>query len=138
MVEDCIFCKIARGEIPCTKILENEKVLAFLDINPWSEGHSLLIPKQHFSRLEDCPGSVLAAVAEQLPIVVKAIIRAVGAEGCNVLNNNGRCAGQLVDHVHFHIIPRRQGDGIIRHAPQGQYPQDRIEQLADKIRQHLK
>ncbi|MCK4627511.1 MAG: HIT family protein [Sedimentisphaerales bacterium] len=138
MVEDCIFCKIIGGVVPCTKIFENEDVLAFLDISPWSEGHSLLIPKQHFSRLEDCSGPSLAAVAEQLPNVVKAITRAVGAEGCNVLNNNGRCAGQLVDHVHFHIIPRRQGDGVIRHAPQGQYSQGRIEQIADQIRQHLK
>jgi len=134
MVDDCIFCRIVKGEIPCTKIFEDELVLAFLDINPWSQGHSLVIPKAHFSRLEDCPGSVLAAVAEKLPLLTQALVQATDAQGFNLLNNNGRAAGQLVDHVHFHIIPRNQGDDIIQHAPQGEYPPGRMDALAAQIR----
>jgi len=137
MAEDCIFCKIIRGEIPCAKIFENERVLAFLDINPFNEGHALLIPKEHFSRLEDCPGSVMSALAQQIPTLVEAILKAVRAEGCNIVNNNGRCAGQLVDHVHFHIIPRRQGDGVVQYGPHGVYPEGRMGELADQIREHL-
>ena len=138
MADACIFCRIIQGEIPCTKIFENDQVLAFLDINPWSEGHSLLVPKGHFYRLEQCPASVISDLVQQLPPLARAITRSVQADGYNLLNNNGRSAGQLVDHVHFHIIPRKMGDGIIRHAPQGQYPPGRMDEIALQIRRLLK
>ena len=108
-----------------------------MDINPFNEGHALLIPKEHFSRLEDCSGSVMSALAQQIPTLVGAILKAVRAEGCNIVNNNGRCAGQLVDHIHFHIIPRRQGDGVVQYGPHSEYPEGRMSELADQIREHL-
>ena len=138
MADECIFCQIVDGKIPCVKLFENDQVLAFLDINPWSEGHSLLIPKVHYSLLDQCPPSVISVVAQHIGSLARAIIGAVGADGYNVLNNNGRSAGQLIDHVHFHIIPRNSGDGIIQHAPQGKYQPGRIEEIADMVRESLK
>ena len=138
MPSDCIFCKIARGDIPCTKIFENEQVMAFLDINPWAGGHSLIIPKEHFARLEECSPAALAALAAPLPALSRAIMQAVGAEACNVLMNNGRSAGQLVDHVHLHLIPRRPDDRIIRHAPQKTYPEGQMNDIAEHIKKRCR
>ena len=138
MTDECIFCQIARGKIPCAKIFENDHVFAFLDINPWSEGHSLVIPKEHFAKLDRCPSSVMSAMAEQLPPLASAIVKAVQADGYNILHNNGQSAGQLVQHVHFHIIPRKQADGIIQHSHQGEYPPGRMQEIADKISFSLK
>ena len=132
MADECIFCKIIKGEIPAAKVYEDELILAFLDINPVSEGHCLLVPKDHYDRLEDC-----AAIGSKMGRIAKAIIAATNAEGYNVLNNNGRCAGQLIGHVHFHIIPRRRGDGIFIPWPSKEYPPGRAEELIQKIIQNL-
>jgi len=137
MISDCIFCKIVRGEIPCSAVYQDDHVLAFLDVNPWSPGHTLVIPKEHYDRLDQCPVSVISEVAGKLGVIANAVIKSVGADAYNVLNNNGRDSGQLVEHLHFHIIPRKQGDGIIRHAPQGQSTPDELSRLAEKIRQTI-
>ncbi|KUJ14727.1 hit family protein 1 [Mollisia scopiformis] len=107
----CIFCKIVKGDIPSFKLFESDKVLAFLDINPLSKGHALVIPKFHGEKLTDIPDDSLAEI---LP-VVKKLVKATGAENYNVLQNNGRIAHQEVDHVHFHMIPKpnsEEGMGI--------------------------
>ncbi|TVY89976.1 Hit family protein [Lachnellula willkommii] len=107
----CIFCKIVKGDIPSFKLFESDKVFAFLDINPLSKGHALVIPKHHGAKLTDIPDDSLAAL---LP-VVKKLVLATGAEDYNVLQNNGRIAHQEVDHVHFHMIPKpneKEGMGI--------------------------
>jgi histidine triad (HIT) family protein len=109
---DSIFTKIIKGEIPCHRVFENEHMLAFLDITPLSEGHTLVVPKQQVERLEDLPPDDAAAIARQLGTLARRICAATGAEGYNVLQNTGRVAGQEVPHVHFHIIPRRAGDGL--------------------------
>jgi len=134
---DCVFCKMVTGEIPVTKIYEDEAVLAFLDIGPVSDGHTLVIPKQHFERLHDCPTDVLAAIGPKIGTIAKAVVAGTEAEGYNVLCNNGRAAGQLVGHVHFHIIPRNSGDGIFNRWPAYEYPDNKIEALAEKIRARL-
>ena len=110
--QDSIFTKIVAGEIPCHRVFENERVLAFLDITPLSEGHTLVIPKRQAERLEDLPSEDTAEVARQLGRIAKRVCAVTGAEGYNILQNNGRVAGQEVPHVHFHIIPRRAGDGL--------------------------
>ena len=110
--QDSIFTKIVKGEIPCHRVFENERILAFLDITPLSEGHTLVIPKQQVERLEDLPPEETAELARQLGAIAKRVVAATGAEGYNILQNNGRVAGQEVPHVHFHIIPRRAGDGL--------------------------
>ena len=134
---DCIFCKIVAGEIPVTRIYEDDVVLAFLDIGPVSDGHTLLISKQHFQRVHDCPAEVLGQVCSRLGKVAKAVAGAMAAEGYNVLCNNGRAAGQLVEHLHFHIIPRNSGDGVFDQWPSYKYAEGRMKTVAEKIRKCL-
>lgn len=135
--EDCIFCKMVAGQIPVTKIYEDEVVLSFLDVGPVSDGHTLVIPKQHFERLHDCPPELLAQVCSRLGKIAKAVAESMSSQGYNVLCNNGRPAGQLVDHLHFHIIPRNTGDGVFDRWPAYKYQEGKIEEIADKIRKNL-
>jgi histidine triad (HIT) family protein len=134
---DCIFCKITAGQIPAVKIYENDVVLAFLDIGPVSDGHTLVVPRQHFEELHDCPPKLLAQITSTLGKIAKAVAAAMNSDGYNVLCNNGKAAGQLVDHLHFHIIPRKTGDGIFDHWPAYEYDKGRIEQIAADIRKNL-
>ncbi len=134
---DCIFCKMVAGEIPVTKIYEDEIVLAFLDIGPLSKGHTLLIPKEHFEKLHDCPSELLGKVCSRLGRIAKAVAGAMNADGYNVLCNNGTAAGQLVEHLHFHIIPRSTGDGVFDRWPASKYPKGQIEATAAKIHKNL-
>lgn len=136
-VDNCIFCKIIAGRVPAVKIYEDEVVLAFLDIGPLSDGHTLVIPKTHFSRLDECPAEILAEVAVRLGKIAKAVVTAMDSDGYNVLCNNGRAAGQLVDHLHFHIIGRNTGDGVFNRWPADKYKEGQIEQIAAKIRENL-
>ncbi len=137
MAEDCIFCKIVKGDIPSAMVYQDEQVFAFLDINPISPGHCLVVPKSHFEQISDCPEPVLSALMRPIGAIARAIVSAVGASGYNVLNNNGRSAGQLVDHVHFHVIPRKVADGVFHRWPAGKYPPGQMEQTALKIREAL-
>jgi histidine triad (HIT) family protein len=107
---DCIFCKIIKGEIPCHKLYEDERVLAFLDIGPLSKGHALIIPKGHYTTIDQVPTDDAAAMGRVVPSLSKAITQATGAKSWNLLQNNGSDAGQAVDHVHLHIIPRHAGN----------------------------
>ena len=134
---DCVFCKMVAGEIPVTKIYEDEVVLSFLDIGPVSDGHTLVIPKQHFERLHDCPAELLSRFGSCLGKIAKAVSAAMDSDGYNVLCNNGRAAGQLVEHLHFHIIPRNTGDGVFDRWPAYEYQEGKIEEIADKIRENL-
>ena len=134
---DCIFCKIVTGAIPATKIYEDEIVLAFLDIGPISDGHTLVIPKQHFDKLHECPVELLGQVCSRLGRIARAVLAATETEAYNVLCNNGRAAGQLVDHMHFHIIPRNSGDGVFNRWPSSKYAEGRAEALATSIRKNL-
>jgi histidine triad (HIT) family protein len=126
------------GEIPVTKVYEDEAVFAFLDIGPISDGHTLVIPKQHCTRIHECAPDVVADVASRLGKIAEAVTRAVEADGYNVLSNNGSAAGQVVDHLHFHVIPRKTGDGVFTEWPSYRYKPGRIEKLATRIREHLK
>ncbi len=126
---DCIFCKIVAREIPSSAVFETETVLAFLDVGPLAEGHLLVIPKQHYTTLVDVPSEDCTRLAEALPRLGSALMAVTSAEGFNVLQNNGKVAGQVVDHVHFHLIPRRSGDGLGYRWKPGTYPKERTEQL---------
>jgi histidine triad (HIT) family protein len=125
------------GEISVTKIYEDDTVLAFLDIGPVSDGHALVIPKQHFERLDNCPDESLGEVCSRLGKIADAVTAAMNSEGYNVLCNNGPAAGQVVPHLHFHIIPRNSGDGVFNRWPAYKYGQGQIEQIAARIRQEL-
>ena len=135
--DDCIFCEMVAGQIPVTKIYEDEVVLAFLDIGPVSDGHTLVIPRQHFEKLHDCPAELLGQVSSRLGKIAKAVATGMNSEGYNVLCNNGRSAGQLVSHLHFHIIPRNSGDGVFNRWPAYKYRKGKIEQIAVRIRENL-
>ena len=134
---DCIFCKIVVGDIPAIKVLETPHALAFLDVAPLADGHTLLIPKRHYATLPQMPANELALVLQPLPALAESILSVVGAEAFNVLQNNGRAAGQAVDHVHFHIIPRVADDGLGYRWNAGAYPQERAEELGRKIKAAL-
>jgi len=135
--DDCIFCKMVAGQIPVTKIYEDEVVLSFLDIGPLSDGHTLVIPKQHFERLHECPSELLGRVGSCLGKIAKAVAAAMNSDGYNVLCNNGRAAGQLVEHLHFHIIPRNTGDGVFDRWPVYKYQEGKIDEIAAKILENL-
>lgn len=106
MSEDCIFCKIVAGDIPATKIYENNDVLAFMDINPWDKGHVLVIPKEHFDPITNVPADVLKEIMVVVKKVVAAQMKGLKATGVSIAQSNGKSAGQEVPHVHFHLIPR--------------------------------
>ena len=107
-----IFARIVAGEIPCQRVFENEHVLAFLDINPLTEGHTLVLPKRTVARLADLTSEEAAELGRQVVAIASKVLSATGAEALNILLNDGRVAGQEVPHVHFHIIPRRADDGL--------------------------
>ena len=112
---DTVFGKIVRGEIPCQKVYEDDKVLAFLDINPLSEGHTLVVPKEPAETMDRLSDESAAALGRVLPRLCRAVVAATGVEEYNVLENNGSGAHQAIAHVHFHIIPKpnqREGLGI--------------------------
>jgi len=130
--KDCIFCKIVRREILCSKIYEDEEFLAFLDIKPINKGHVLVVPKIHCRNLLDFPKSEESDLIEFIKKVAKAVVKATGAVGFNLGMNNGRAAGQLIEHAHFHIIPRFSDDGL-KQWPHKEYAEGEIEEVQKKI-----
>ncbi len=136
MNPDCIFCKIVKGEIPCAKVYENQKYVAFLDITPVNPGHTLVIPKEHYEDLLNTPDSVLDGMLNDSKKIAKAVLKAVGAEGFNLTVNVGPVSGQVVPHLHIHIMPRFPNDG--HHLFKGgAYKEGEIQKVAEKIRQNL-
>lgn len=132
-VEGCIFCRIVAGEIPCHRLHEDERVLAFLDVGPLSLGHALVIPKAHYARLEEMPGELAAACMQVTPKLAKAILNVTGATAFNVLQNNGKLAHQEVQHVHFHIIPKTETSGLGIGWPAGKLAEDVGKDLRTKV-----
>lgn len=111
-MENCLFCKIVSGEIPCTKIYEDATVLAFLDIHPVNIGHTLVIPKSHHTNLYETPDETVAHLMTVVKKLSVAIKDAVSADGINIEMNNDSVAGQIIFHTHIHIVPRFSGDGF--------------------------
>jgi histidine triad (HIT) family protein len=107
---ECIFCKISRGEIPSTKIYENKNFFSVPDINPKVEGHTLIISKKHFQTALDIPNTLAPELLDAVKATALRLIKQYKAEGFNIVNNSRDVAGQKVDHVHFHILPRKKGD----------------------------
>ena len=132
MKNDCIFCAIAAGEIPSFKVYEDDEVLAYLDINPFTKGHTLVIPKQHRAGLLDAEDSLLATIMPKVKMVAAHIKSALPCDGFNILQNNGEAAGQTVRHIHFHIIPRYAGEPLAFESHKGDM--DALKALAERIR----
>ncbi|EPR43989.1 histidine triad (HIT) protein [Desulfovibrio sp. X2] len=131
---ECIFCKIARGEIPCAKIYETQNILSFLDISPSAPGHALIIPKAHFPTVLEVDPALGPDLITAFGKVGRAVMAATGATGMNVMLNCNESAGQVVFHTHWHVIPRIEGDGL-RLWPGGKYDSmQEMSALAEKIR----
>lgn len=109
-MKDCVFCKIAKGEIPSEKIYENDNFFSIPDANQKVEGHSLIIPKKHFKTILDLPNSLGTELLECVKKTSLILIDKHNATGFNIVQNNFKDAGQVVEHVHFHILPRKKGD----------------------------
>jgi histidine triad (HIT) family protein len=111
-MSETIFSRIIRGEIPCHRVYEDERVLAFLDVGPLSRGHTLVVPKEPAATLDTLSDESAAAIGRVLPRLSRAVLAATGASAYNVLQNNGAAAHQAVSHVHFHIIPKQGEAGL--------------------------
>ena len=129
---DCIFCKIVSGEAPASVVAEDERTLVFMDLFPSSEGHTLIIPKNHFPDLFDADPADLRAVIERSQQVAHALRRVVSPDGIGVYQLNGSAAGQSVFHYHMHLIPRMQGDPLTMHG-RGQADPQQLNELAAKL-----
>ncbi len=136
MTDDCIFCKIVKGEIPSSKIYEDDEFLAFLDIAPVNPGHTLIVPKIHCKDLLDFPKAEEADLMEFIKKVARAVKKATKADAFNLGMNNGEASGQIVPHAHLHIIPRFSNDGF-KHWPHGTYKEGEAEEVQNKIKSFL-
>ena len=135
--ENCIFCKIIAGQIPCAKVYEDVRVLAFLDINPIAKGHTLVVMKGHYPTLLDVPAREGEFLLKALRQVAGALLKATNASGFNCIQNNFSCAGQMVFHSHWHIITRFDNDGL-PDWPGRQYAEDaEMQQMAKSISTHI-
>jgi len=133
-MNDCIFCKIISQEIPSEIVYEDENTLAFLDINPINLGHTLVIPKQHHENIFDVPEEILNNTMKVLQKVARSVDEI--SDGINVGQNNRPAAGQIVNHIHFHVIPRFEKDGL-RSWPGKKYGEAEIKETLGKIRKNL-
>lgn len=109
---DCIFCKIVKGEVPCHKIWEDENFLAFLDIKPVGEGHTVIIPKKHYENIFETPEDLIGkinVVCKKMALLLK---ERMGINNINILNASGKAAQQSVFHLHYHVVPRKEEDGL--------------------------
>lgn len=132
-----MFCSIVTGEVPAQKIFEDEDTFAFLDIHPINRGHTLVVPKTHYANIYEAPDDVLAKTMRTVCFLAPKIKQAVGADGINIGINNDEAAGQLVFHLHVHIIPRFTGDGHA-HWHGNPYQDGEISTIRDIIGQEFK
>jgi len=134
---NCIFCKIANGDIPSATVCENEDCRVILDMSPASRGHALILPKQHFKDLCEADSDVSSKLLPLAGAVGTAMKKGLGASGFNVVQNNGASAGQTVFHLHIHVIPRYEdGSSMVTWEP-GKAGAEELEQTSELIRKEL-
>lgn len=133
---NCLFCKIIAKQIPVDIIYEDEKVVAFLDINPVNPGHLLVVPKVHSENIAVAADEDLIALTLAVKKLAPAICAATACDGWNLEVNNGNAAGQVIDHTHWHIVPRHKDDGL-KHWPGHPYAEGEAAKIADKIRKEF-
>jgi histidine triad (HIT) family protein len=139
-MSDCIFCKIVNGDIPSSKIFENEHVMAFLDISQITKGHTLIIPKVHNENIYDLSAEAARNIFEVVPQLANAIKEQFNPVGMNIITNTGEQAGQTVFHYHMHLIPRYgsgDGFGAVWKSHQSDYSPADLQEIADGIKKHL-
>ncbi|KOP81650.1 HIT family protein [Cytobacillus solani] len=139
-MSDCIFCKIVNGDIPSSKVFENEHVMAFLDISQITKGHTLIIPKIHNENIYDLSLEAARNIFEVVPQIANAIKEQFNPIGMNVITNTGEQAGQTVFHYHMHLIPRYgsgDGFGAVWKSHQSDYTPSDLQEIADGIKKHI-
>ena len=134
MDDSCIFCKIIKKEIPAHAVYEDEHVIAFLDVKPINIGHTLVVPKKHVATLTNVMEQDLINTMNVVQKITKCLEEI--SDGVNVGQNNGKVAGQEVDHVHFHVIPRHKGDNF-NHWPRKTYKEGEAEAMVEQIKKNL-
>ncbi len=133
-MSDCIFCKIIQGEIPSTKVFESKDLVAFLDIMPANKGHTLIVPKKHFDDLESADPKILAEMTKLAQKISKAVLEF--CDGTNIVINNKPAAGQIINHMHMHVIPRHSENNFKFDWPHRKYEDD-INLYSEKIKKSL-
>ncbi len=133
---DCLFCKIIAKEIPSSTVYEDDDIIAFLDIKPTNPGHTLVVPKKHSDGFHDADPDTLQKLIIATQTVANAVAHALQTTGFNLEQNNGTIAGQVIPHLHFHIIPRRPDDGF-RHWPGTPYAEGEVVVIQEKIQAAL-
>ena len=134
MGEDCIFCGIVKGEIPCYRLYESELALAFLDINPVTRGHALVVPKRHVEKLSQLSGQEVGEVFTTAAKLAEASLGALDAKGANLWVNQGRVAGQVVDHFHVHVVPRYAEEDLKIEVRGEKLSDSEMRSIAEKIK----
>lgn len=135
---ECIFCKIIDGEIPAIKVLDEELVIAFMDINPSNQGHMLVVPKRHAENIFEISESDLAATVKAVKRCANAVKEALNAEGVTILQLNGRASDQIIPHFHIHIIPRWENDGLpVSTWEMKQGDMEEINDIARKVKENI-
>ena len=133
--DNCIFCKIAAGEIPSATLYEDDDFRVILDIEPASKGHALILPKEHYANLYELDDELAAKAMVLAKKMIMKLTAILGCDGYNVVQNNGTVAGQTVFHFHMHLIPRYQGDGVKLGWKQGTLTDEVKEEILTKIRE---
>ena len=126
VTKNCIFCKIIQKNLPNAIIYENEKFLAFMDRYPINQGHTLIVPKQHYNTILEMPLAIVGEMYSLVPKLAKAITSVINSDGFNINQNNGKSANQIVPHVHVHIVPRYSAEKV-----KGQWPTRKIAKMQD-------
>ncbi len=137
-MEDCLFCKIIKGEIPSAKVYENENIIAFLDLHPVNIGHTLIVPKNHYDNLYDTPDEIICEMMKLTKKLSIAIKNSMHADGINIEMNNEKSAGQIIPHAHWHIVPRFGDDGFTHWHGKRPYKEGEMSEVVDKIITALK
>ncbi len=136
--EKCVFCRIAHKQASASLVYEDESVLAFLDIRPLNEGHTLIIPKEHYANVLDIPEELVAHVYRVAKRVALAVKEATRADGISIIQQNGKAADQDIFHLHVHVIPRFKGQKLTRFRELAEADRERLNQVAARIKSHVK
>ena len=135
--EDCLFCKIAKGEIHSATVYEDSHFTDILDVNPATKGHCLIIPKEHFDNIYDLDGETAGKLFALATCIARAMKDALKCDGLNLVQNNGEVAGQTVNHFHLHLIPRYEGDGLNLNWPQQEISGEQLEEIRQSIKKSI-
>jgi len=136
-MDDCIFCKIISGKIPCTKIYEDNEVLSFLDISPANKGHTLVIPKKHYETLNDIPEKEATKLMQTVQKIAKIIDKNLKPDGYNILMSNKPAAEQVINHAHIHVMPRYKTDNFKLSWTHKKYEEGEMEKVKEKLTKGL-